>query len=433
MTRPIWHNIPQLQERGSRLYFDGCDINELADRFGTPTYVYSRRRIEDNAQRLLQAYRRHYPRFDLFYAVKANNHPAIVKILANQGVGADCAGVHEIAVAKRAGIQPHNMLFSGVYQSIKDMEAVVRQGIMLNVDDISQLLRLEGLAPLDSLCLRINPGKASSGQEGLVFAGPDAKFGICAEQAEEAYAIAKKFGVRRFGVHMMTGSNILSPAYFSAIVGHLLDIVGPIARKLDITFDFIDIGGSLGIPYRPHEEPLDINAVAEQVVTTFVDRVKEYGLGQPRLLQEPGRYLVGDAGLLLTGVAAVKRSKKTFIGIDAGMHTLLRPALYDAYHHIYYAKNLHAVCDQPVHVVGQVCENTDMLAKDRLLPAGIDVGDVLVLTDVGAYGHVMSSQYNTQPKSAEVLVCDGKAELITARETTEDLLRGREIPLSCLE
>lgn len=429
MKKQVWKSVTELEDREGVLYFDGCSVQTLAKQFGTPLYVYSENRLRANYRRLLRAYRNEYPHFKAYYAIKANNNPAIIKVLASEGAGADVACVSEILMAQAAGIPPEEILYSGVYNADKDLRYALEHHVRLNLEDISQLERLKTMGGVPKfLCFRINPGMGSSGVEGLVFAGPDAKFGIIERDIEQAYSRAKKLGVERFGIHMMTGSNILSQGYFEQVVEKLLDIAGPIAQKLQITFDFIDIGGSLGVPYRPEEEELNIEAVAKTVIEKLREKLAQYQMGEPLLLHEPGRYLASDAGILIASVTSIKESHKRFVGLDAGMHTLLRPALYGAYHHVLYANDLTAPCNHKTNIVGQVCENTDIFAKDRLLPSKIVVGDLLVILNVGAYGFCMSSQYNSQPKAAEVLVINGAAEIIRDRETFANLIQGTHVP-----
>jgi diaminopimelate decarboxylase len=424
----IWKSITELENRKGHLYFDGCNVNDLVQRYGSPLYVYSKNRIKKNYFRLLNAYKHNYPHFEVFYAIKANNNPAVVKTLALCGAGGDASCLAEIQLARNAGIPLNRILYSAVYSSHNDLSRAMQHNVRLNVEDITQLTRLRAIGMPDSLCIRVNPGVGGTGAEGVIFAGPDAKFGVIERDIEKAYALAKEFGVKRFGIHMMTGSNILKADYFQFIVEKLLDIAGPIAKKLNIRFDFIDIGGSLGVPYRPNEEELDIELVAASVVTTLRKKLEQYDLGEPLLIHEPGRYLVADAGILLAKVTSIKEGYKKFIGLDAGMHTLLRPALYQAYHHILYANNLDAPEDEHVNVVGQICENTDTFAANRLLSSKIAVDDILAFLNTGAYGFGMSTQYNSQPRSAEVLVDNGKSEIIRERETFEDLVRGTKIP-----
>ena len=424
LNSPIWKSVVELENRNGILYFDGCDVPQLAEQFGTPLYVYSQNRIQKNYRRLNAAYRALYPNFQIYYAVKSNNNPAIVKILAEEGAGADASCIPEILIAGQAGIPSEKILYSGVYNANTDLKYAVENCVRLNLEDISQLDRLSSISIPDSLCFRINPGLGGSGAEGLIFAGPDAKFGIIERDVEHAYAKAKKLGVKRFGIHMMTGSNILSPEYFEEVVEKLLDIAGPTSQKLGISFDFIDIGGSLGVPYRPEHQEMDINDVACRVVRKLREKLELYEMGEPQLIHEPGRYLVCDAGILISQVTSIKNGYKKFIGLDAGMHTLLRPALYGAYHHILYANDLNAESNQIVNVVGQVCENSDIFAKDRLLSSKVAVDDLLVFLNTGSYGYCMSSHYNSQPKAAEILINQGQAALIRQRETFEDILRG---------
>lgn len=428
LAPPVWKSISELKNLEGNLYFDGCDVRRLAKEFGTPLYVYSRNRIQNNYRRLLKAYKAVYPKFQVYYAVKANNNPAIVKLLGDEGAGADASCIPEIFIAKNAGIPPQKILYSGVYNSNKDLKYASENNVRINLEDVSQLDRLASVSVPEFLCFRINPGIGGSGAEGLVFAGQDAKFGIIERDVEKAYAKAQTLGVKKFGIHMMTGSNILNAEYFENIVEKLLDIAGPISKKLGISFDFIDIGGSLGVPYRPEEEELDVQDVAGKVVSKLREKLNFYGLDEPLLIHEPGRYLVSDAGILITSVTSIKDGYKKFIGLDAGMHTLMRPALYGAYHHILYANNLNLKYSKAYNVVGQVCENTDTFAKDRLLPAGIAVDDLLVFLNTGAYGYAMSSQYNSQPRSAEVLVADGQASLIREREDFSDIIKGTYQP-----
>lgn len=424
----LWQSIPEWEDRGGTLYLDGISSRDLIKEFGSPLYVYSENRIRHNYRKLVKAYQKYYVNFSAYYAIKANNNPAIVKILAEEGAGADCSCVPEILIAQKIGMPADKILYSGVYNSDKELLFALDNHVRLNLEDTSQLRRIPQNKVPEFLCFRVNPGIGSSGKEGLIFAGKNAKFGIIESDIRGAYAMAKDLGVKRFGIHMMTGSNILTHHYFKKIVQILLDLAGPIAKELGITFEFIDIGGSLGIPYHRQEKPLDIDLVAREVVSVLEKKLEQYHLGKPLLIHEPGRYLLGDAGVLLTSITSIKKAHKTFIGVDAGMHTLLRPALYDSYHHIFAAEKLHYPLNNKVNIVGQICENTDQFAKDRLMPSSLKVHDILAIMDVGAYGFCMASQYNTKPRPAEVLIKDGQAYLIRQRETFEDLIEKVMIP-----
>jgi diaminopimelate decarboxylase len=419
----IWKSVIELENRHGRLHIGGCDAVELTKRYGTPLYVYAEDRIRSNYRRLVKAYTKYYHKFKVYYAVKANNNPAIVSVLRSEGAGADASCPAEIMIARMCGIKDEDILYSGVYNTDEELRYAVDNKVRLNIEDISQLERLGKIGVPEFLCFRINPGIGKGGKEGLVFAGPDAKFGIIERDARKAYMMAKELGVKRFGIHMMTGSNVLDVSYYKETVAKLMDIAGPIAKELGIKFEFVDIGGSLGVPYTPEQEELDIDEVARTVTEVFKEKTKRYDMGEPWLIHEPGRYLVCDAGVLLSNVASIKNGYKRFIGIDAGMNTLIRPAMYGSYHHILYANHLDSAESEKVNVVGPVCENTDQFAKDRMLPKGIGVGDTLALLDAGAYGFGMSSQYNTRPQAAEVLVSGGRSDLIRRRQKDSDLLR----------
>ncbi len=322
----------------------------------------------------------------------------------------------------KAGFSPTKILYTGNYPSDEELKFAFEKKALINLDDISLLPRLLNIGTPDFLSFRINPGIGSGQFKGLIFAGPDAKFGVPEHKVVDAYKSAKEAGIRKFGIHMMTGSCIMDPAYFDLIAKKLISIVEDIVREVGIRFEFIDIGGSLGIPYREDEPVLDIGKVAGNVCSILAAKEKQLGLEKTNLVMEPGRYIVGDAGILLARVDALKSAQKKFIGTDAGMNTLLRPALYGAYHRIIIANDVGRKGAEIVDVTGKICENTDRLAKDRSLPP-IKVGDILAVFDTGAYGFAMGSQYNSRPMAAEVLVDKGRAFLIRKRETTDDLVR----------
>lgn len=409
-------------ERHGTLYFGGVSAISLAKQFGTPLYAYSAGRIRDNYHRLLQAFQKKRKNFRVFYAIKANNNPNILRILQKEGAGADASGPSEIELALKAGFHPSKILYTGNYPSDEELKFAFEKKVLINLDDISLLPRLLNIGTPDFLSFRINPGIGAGQFKGLIFAGPDAKFGVPENKVVDAYRSAKEAGIKKFGIHMMTGSCIMDRAYFALIAEKLISIVGDIVREVGIRFEFIDIGGSLGIPYRENEQGLDIGKVAGKVCSILAAKAKQLGIEKTDLVMEPGRYIVGDSGMLLARVDAIKSAGKKFIGTDAGMNTLLRPALYGAYHRIIIANDMERNGAETVDVTGKICENTDRLAKDRDLPP-IKVGDILAILDTGAYGFAMGSQYNSRPMAAEVLVDRGKAFLIRKRETTADLVR----------
>lgn len=401
-------------------------VKNLAEQYGTPLYVYDADRIRQNYRRLAQAFQSRWTPFQIFYALKANPNPAVVKILLEEGAGCDCASQNEILLARQLGVSGEKILFSGNNLTDDDFKTGLEAQALFNLDDISLLPRLLQFGRPEVLSFRINPKIGKSNVHASdVMAGETAKFGIPWERAEEAYALAKASGFKRFGVHMMTGSCVTDPDYFAKISAKLLDCVGPIARKLKIDFEFINIGGGFGIPYRPREESLDIEKTAECVVDVFQQKAKKFGLGKPKLFVEPGRYLVGDAGVLIGRVHAIKESYKKFAGTDIGMNILARPVLYGAYHDIHIEKSRVpgpvSLVQEVVTITGQACENADAWAKDRKLPK-LEVGDWIVVENAGAYGYAMSYPYNGRLRAAEVLVDGNQTHLIRRRETFADWL-----------
>lgn len=416
-----------LENRNGELCIGGVSTLELAKAYDTPLYVYDESRIRDNFRRLYNAFSRNYKKFKLYYAVKANNNPALLKILKSEGAGIDVSGPAEIYLAGKAGFAADKMLYSGVYHRNEELKYALEKNVPINLEDVSQIERLFRFGKPKFLSFRINPGIGKGSFEGNVFAGPDAKFGIIERDVIKAYEKAKKHGVKSFGIHMMTGSCVLDEDYFVQVTERLMNIAGAVAKKLSISFDFVDIGGGFGIPYKPDEKELDIDAVGKKVARKFREKIEEHNLGEPYLVAEPGRYLVCDAGILLAKVHSIKNGYKKFIGVDAGMNTLIRPMLYGAYHEILLANRLNSEPWEKVNIVGPICENTDQLAKDRIMPR-IEEGDLLAVLNTGAYGFGMGSQYNNRPRAAEALVNNGKHELIRKREDFDDLISNIRIP-----
>jgi len=412
----------------NKIYIGDVPVSAIAEKYGTPTYVYDENKIRENYRRALNAFSKYYPDFRFFYAVKACNNPAIVNILRQEGAGIDAASVNEILLAKSVGLSGENVMFSGNFLSDDDIRRGLKSGVIFNLDDPSILPRVLKFGKPKILSFRVNPGYGKSNVgEFVTNAGPNAKFGVHPDQVMEAYRAAKKAGIKRFGAHMMPGSCITEPEYFSFITNLMMDIIGKVGRELKIHFEFIDLGGGLGIPYRPGEQGLDIEEAAKQVATAFRSKVKEYGLRPPRLMMEPARYFVGNAAWIVGKVHAIKKSYKKIIGTDIGMNTLARPAMYGAYHHIYVDGKENAKREK-VGLCGQLCENTDFWVKERELPANIREGDVVVVENAGAYGFAMSYQYNGRLRPAEVLVNGKKHCLIRSREQFEDMIRNTTVP-----
>ena len=413
---------------GDKIAIGEIPAADIAAKFGTPTYVYDEQKIRKNYRRAFNAFAKHYPDFKMFYAVKSCNNPAIVNILRQEGAGVDAASVNEILLAKHVGLGGEDVMFSGNFLSDDDIRQGLESGVIFNLDDISLLPRLLKFGKPEILSFRVNPGYGKSNVgEFVTNAGPNAKFGIHPDKVMEAYKLAKEAGIKRFGAHMMTGSCITDAEYFHFVTGLLMDIIGKTGKELKIDFEFIDLGGGLGIPYKPGEPALDLEKAAELTAKMFRSKVAEYGLKPPQLKMEPARYFVGNAGYLIGRVHSIKESYKKIAGTDIGMNTLARPAMYGSYHHIY-VDGKEQEPRAAIGLCGQLCENTDFWVKERELPASIAEGDLVVVENAGAYGFGMSYQYNGRLRPAEVLVNGEEATLIRTREDFDDMIRHTFVP-----
>ena len=414
--------------QNGQIYLEDVPVTLIAQTYGTPTYVYEENRIRDNFRRALNAFKKYYPNFRFFYAIKANNNLAVANILRQEGAGIDTASINEILLAQKLGLGGDNVMFSGNFLSDDDIQQGLKSGVIFNLDDISILPRVLKYGKPEFLSFRLNPGYGACEVGDFVCnGGPNAKFGVHPDQIMDAYRMAKEAGIKRFGAHMMPGSCIRDPEYFKFITGLLMDNIGKVGKELGIDFEFIDLGGGLGIPYKHEDAPLDIDKAAQLVAEIFTEKLNEYDLKPPRLMMEPARYFVGDAGYVVGTVHSIKNSYKRIIGTDVSMNTLARPAMYGAYHHIY-VNGREDDPRKPVGLCGQVCENTDFWVKERMLPEGITLGDIIVVENAGAYGYAMSYQYNGRLKPAEVLVNGDKHWLIRQRETIDDLVRNVTVP-----
>jgi diaminopimelate decarboxylase len=397
------------------------DILELANEFGTPLYVYDKQKLVTNYNRLNQAFNQHYPKTKIHFSVKANSNIHILRIFKELGAGADCSSPIEYKIARLAGFEDKNILYTGNYELPQDFSDVAfSDDSKINLDDKTSFERLKKINLPQRISFRINPGVGRGGFEGITTAGTEAKFGIPYEKAFDAYKLAQDNGIERFGIHMMTGSNNLEPYFFAEIVDKLMMIAGDIFHKLGKTPEYVDIGGGFGIPYTDDEEELNIERTGEMVANVFKEKCAKYGFGEPELVLEPGRYLAANAGYLLSKVTAIKHSYKTFVGLDAGMNTLIRPALYGAFHRteVYGKPNK----NQTVNLCGQICENSDIFAKNIQFPLA-EEGDIVTFKDAGAYGYVMSSNYNNRLRPAEILIDNDTTKVIKRRETFEDYLK----------
>ncbi|MBS7615392.1 diaminopimelate decarboxylase [Candidatus Bathyarchaeota archaeon] len=410
------------------LYIDGVSSLKLAKEFDTPLYVMSERRIRDNFRLLSKALTKHYSKVRIYYSAKANTSLSVLKILLSEGSCVDAVSPGEVYLALNADFPPEKILFTGTSVRNDELRFLVESNVTINVDSISQLKRLLRFHVPDLLSVRVNPEVGAGHHEHVVTGGKASKFGIWQGDVVEAYKTAKKAGVKKFGIQMHIGSGNLTVEPYLEAIEKQLQIAGHVKNELGVDFEFIDIGGGIGVPYRPEEKPLNIDEFAEKILELFKNKTKEYELGEPWIYLEPGRFIICDAVVLLTAVNTVKATPfKKFVGVDAGFNTLIRPAMYGSYHPIVVANKLNEPEKDIYDVAGPLCESGDIIARDRKLPK-IEEGDLLAVLNAGAYGFSMSSQYNSRPRCAEVLVKDGEYVLVRERETFETLLERQTLP-----
>jgi diaminopimelate decarboxylase len=423
----------KVNQKGN-LDIGGADALELTNEYGTPLYVIDEMRVRDNYQRVQRAFSSEYADFQIFYAAKANTNLAIMRILEQEGSGIDAVSPGEIYTALLAGFQPERILYTGNNVTTEELRYALDAGVRINLDSVSMLERLASLPESEGtkISFRVNPMVGAGHHDHCITGGELSKFGVMEQEAVQVYEKAQDLGFKPVGIHTHIGSGILDPEPFKLAVQVLMDVAGRVHNEAGVKFEFIDFGGGLGIPYTPDESVLDIEKFAMEIVVLYKNKLNEHGIENPTMCIEPGRYIVGDASYLLTEVNTVKQSYRKFIGVNAGFNTLLRPTMYGSYHHILVVDKPDAFPTQNVDVAGNVCESGDLFARDRPLPEIME-GDVLAIMNAGAYAFSMASQYNSRPRPAEVIVSEGKADVIRERETYADLLSKQNLPLRFLK
>lgn len=389
---------------------------QLAEHYGTPFHIYDEAGIRETGENLKKLFAP-IPGFREYFAVKALPNPRILEIMRDMGFGFDCSSIAEVVLSRQVGARGEDIMFTSNNTTQEEFRvAAADGGSILNLDDISLIDKVPEFPEL--ICFRYNPGPRRTGN--VIIGNPvEAKYGVSHEQIVEAYRLARERGARRFGLHTMVASNERDYTYMVETTRMVLEIAELVEQELGIRFEFINIGGGLGIPYEPDQQPLDIAAMAAEVTELYRDFDSRHGY-QPHLYMESGRFMTGPHGCLLTRAINHKDIYRRYIGVDSCMSALMRPGMYDAYHHIDVVGKSGQPHDQVYDVAGSLCENNDKFAIQRALPR-VDEGDILAIQDTGAHGHAMGFQYNARLRPKELLLrSDGSVELIRREETLDD-------------
>jgi diaminopimelate decarboxylase len=387
------------------------NLANIAAHFGTPFHIYDERGIRDTGAALREAFSG-IGGFQEYFAVKALPNPHVLSIIHDMGYGFDCSSIPELILSRQVGARGDAIMFTSNNTSPAEFNMALSDGgSIVNLDDVSLLGKLPALPQI--LSFRYNPGARRTGN--AIIGNPiEAKFGISHDQLLGAYTSARDLGIQRFGLHTMLVSNERNYEYMQQTANMLLDLVEWLSADLDITFEFVNIGGGLGIPYRPEDAPLDLRALSRAITPRF------HAPNTPRLTMESGRFMTGPHGALVTRALNRKETYRTYIGVDANMSSLMRPGMYGAYHHIDVLGKPSVQLTEVVDVVGALCENNDKFAIQRALPP-ISDGDLLVIHDTGAHGQAMGFNYNGRLRPQELLLhSDGSVERIRRAETVED-------------
>lgn len=408
-------------------------LEEIIKKYPTPFHIYDEKAILDNLHRFKKAFD-WAPEFREYFAVKATPNPRLMQIMTQrEGVGADCSSLPELLLADAAGIHGEKIMLTSNDTPANEFQKAVELGAIINLDDISHIEYLEANAGLPKvLSFRYNPGSLIEGND-IIGKPEEAKYGLTKQQMFDAYKIALQKGVKRFGLHTMVISNELRLEGLLLNAKIVFSLAAEIAKELGIKFEFINLGGGIGIPYRPEQQAVDLEALGEGVRKLYDEILVPAGLDKTAIAYESGRAITGPYGYLVATVLHEKHTYKDYIGLDACMANLMRPALYGAYHHIEVVGKENAPHDHVYDVTGSLCENNDKFAIDRKLPK-IDIGDRIVIFDAGAHGHSMGFNYNGKLRSAELLLhTDGSVELIRRAETIADYFATLHYPGSVLK
>ncbi len=401
------------------MFLSENDLIKLKEQYGTPLYVYSEAILRDRCREVKSLLPHRNIRIN--YSAKANTNPELLKIIHSEGFDVDAMSPGEIIIEEWAGFERDRILYISNNVSAEEMLFAIERGILVSVDSLSQLELFGQINPGGRVAVRFNPGIGAGHHEKVITAGRKTKFGVQKDFVPEVKELLKKYSLDLEGINQHIGSLFLDGEVYADSIRALFDIAHEFPQ-----LKFIDFGGGFGVPYMPHEKRLDLEGLGLRLDELIEEFLKTYPNKEIGFKMEPGRYIVAECGLLLGSVHAVKQNYDTrYLGTDLGMNVLIRPAMYDSYHEaslIKVGEGEASGQEETVTLVGNICESGDILARDRRLGKATE-GDLIVLHNAGAYGYVMSSNYNCRLRPAEVLIdLESKARLIRKRETLDQLL-----------
>jgi diaminopimelate decarboxylase len=402
-----------------QLPFSKQQIEKIIEQYPTPFHIYDEKGIREYARKFIKAFSWN-PGFKEFYAIKSAPNPYLMKIMRQEGFGIDCSSIAELVLAEKLGMKGDEIMFTSNDTPAYEYKKAVDLGAIINLDDISHIEYLEKHVGLPNLvCFRYNPGALKEGNT-IIGHPEEAKYGFTREQLFEGYQMLKEKGVTRFGLHTMVASNELDAAYFVETAQILFDLIVEIKERVGIDIEFANLGGGIGIPYRPTDQPVDLDFMSQGIQKLYKEKIEANGLNPLKIYFESGRAMTGPYGFLVSQVLHIKKTYKQYAGLDSCMANLMRPALYGSYHHITILGKEYEPQTEIYDVTGSLCENNDKFAINRKLPK-VESGDIVVIHDTGAHGHAMGFNYNGKLRSAELLLREnGEVVQIRRAETLND-------------
>ena len=399
--------------------FSKSQLEKIIEQNPTPFHIYDEKGIREYARKFTKAFSWN-PGFKEYYAIKSAPNPYLMKIMREEGFGIDCSSYAELMIAEKLGMSGDEIMFTSNDTPVYEYKKAIELGAIINLDDISHIEYLEKNVGLPSLvCFRYNPGALKEGNT-IIGHPEEAKYGFTREQLFEGYQMLIDKGVKRFGLHTMVASNELDAAYFVETAELLFELIVELDQRLGIKIEFANLGGGIGIPYRPSDQPVDLDFMSRGIKKLYQEKIEANGLAPLRVYFESGRAMTGPFGYLVSTVLHIKKTYKQYAGLDSSMANLMRPALYGSYHHITVMGKEYEPLDQVYDVTGSLCENNDKFAINRHLPV-MEAGDLVVIHDTGAHGHAMGFNYNGKLRSAELLLREnGEVVQIRRAETLND-------------